>query len=522
MPKARVDVWLTGSGGVALKVPLRELGAALVRRFTVPMETVLFVRYADGQQRVYDPGEEVDTRDRAVALLVRTPRVEIPFEFDELAAKGDFLIDAACRLAVRAVPKASELASLLDRAVGKASDLTAETLRDLFETPCRSCLAAYCRQRAARTLTGRDHTADLERAIRDALARVTFTYGLEFLGLDRLRMTSRRRGRPKRVIVERARQFLMATGKQVLVFDPLACETPAVAYEFSGTLGPLRSVRVITLGGQRHIAGGARDGVYLISAGTQGGALEYPLPQKTRGRTGINAVAAHENRLFATHGEHGLTAWQIDQPGAPGTPLHRDLTRQAKSCRHVQVTDRGRLVFTVDGDVVVADLNAERPAPVLYRGSAGEVSAVVCEKDFVFAGTARGKVQRWRRDAPESPEQILRKGHPIYSLTRVYLDGFPHLAVGARDYAVTAVKLDDATEKLFRSPRWQIRFVAGASDFLAGIDADRTTMIVWDTASPARPSHTIPIRPLTGHSVQDLTCWREPVTGKKRRTRTNH
>ncbi|KPJ70616.1 MAG: hypothetical protein AMS14_10310 [Planctomycetes bacterium DG_20] len=521
MAKARIDVWLTGAGSAALKVPLRDLGTGLARRFTVPMETVLFVRYADGQQRAYDPGEEVDTRDQAVALLVKTPRIEIPFEFDELPAKDDFWIDAACRLAVRAVPKASELASLLDRALGEASELTAETLRDLFEAPCRSCLAAYCRGRTARTLTGRDHTADLEKSIREGLARATFTYGLEFLGLDRLRMTGRRRGRPKRVIVERARQFLIATGRQVLVFDPLACETPTVAYEFSGALGPLRSVRVISLSGQRHIAGGARDGVYLVSAGTKGEALESPLAQKTRGRNGINAVAAHRNRLFATHGEHGLTAWQIDEPGAPGTPCHTDLTHQAKSCRQVQVTDDGRLIFAVDRNVVVVDLDAERPAPVLYRGSAGEISAGVCDKDSVFAGTDRGEVLRWRRDAPESPEEILRKGHPIYSLVLVYLDGLPHLAVGARDYAITARKLDDATEQLFRSPRWQVRLAAGASDFLAAIDAGRATMIVWDTASPARPSHTIPIRPLTGHSVQDLVCWREPVPEKKRRTHTN-
>jgi len=123
MAKARIDVWLTGAGSAALKVPLRGLGTGLARRFTVPMETVLFVRYADGQQRAYDPGEEVDTRDQAVALLVKTPRIEIPFEFDELPAKDDFWIEAACRLAVRAVPKAKLEPNVMVKLVFKYSDV---------------------------------------------------------------------------------------------------------------------------------------------------------------------------------------------------------------------------------------------------------------------------------------------------------------------------------------------------------------------------------------------------------------
>jgi len=516
MPKSRIiDVWLTGSGGVALKMPLRDLGAALVRRFAVPMETVLFVRYADGQQRIYRPGEEVDTRDRAVALLVKTPRIDVPFEFDELPAKDDCWIDAVCRLAVRVVPKASEVASLLDRAVGEADELAAADLRDLLETPCRSCLARYCRDRESKDLAGRDHTAEVEKGFAGAVAKATFTYGLEFLGLDRLTMTSRRKGRPKRVIVERARQFLIATGTEVLVFDPLSCGSPRAAYAFSGALGPLRSVRVLSIAGQRHIAGGARDGVYLISAGTKGDALEYPLPERTRGRTGINAVAAHGDRLFATHAEHGLTAWRIDQPGTAGTPLHRDLTHAASACRQVQVTADGRLAFAVDSNVIVVDLTAPNARPIAYRSAAGEITAVVAGSDAVLAGTKRGAVLRWPTDAPETPEELLRKGHPITSLVRVYLDGFACLAIGARDYGVTALKLDDLTERLFRSPRWTTRFVAGASDVLAAVDADRATMLVWDTASLAKPTHTIPIRPLTGHSVQDLVCWREPAPKKK-------
>jgi len=510
MPRSRIDIWLTGAGSIAVKMPLRELGGPLVRRFQVPMETVLFVRTADGQQRAHRSGEDVDTRQNAVALLVKTPRIEIPFEFDALDTKSEnHWADSVCQLAVRAVPKPSELASLLDRAVGDADELTVTDLRDLIETPCRACLTAYCRDVGHRTLADRDHTADVESALREALAKVAFTYGLEFLGLDRLGLKSRRKGRPKRVIVERARQFVIATGRQVLVFDPMSADTPRPAYEFSGELGPLRSVRILTLEGQRHVAGGARDGVYLISAGAGDAALTYPLPSRTQGRTGVNAVAAHDGRLFATHAEHGLTEWDLNAPGQPGRPVLPDLTAGARACRQVQVTDAGRLVFSVDNTVVSADLANPAATPVIYRGAAGEIATIWCAPDAMFAGTNRGAVLRWSHDAPEADEVVLRKGHAVYGLKPVYLDGILHLAVGARDYAVTALRLDDLTETLFRSPRWQVRFVAGASDFLAGIDAQRATMLVWDTASPARPAHTVPIRPVTGHSVQDLACWRE-------------
>ncbi len=155
-------------------------------------------------------------------------------------------------------------------------------------------------------------------------------------------------------------------------------------------------------------------------------------------------------------------------------------------------------------------------APTVYRGAAGEVSQIVCLADCLIAGTDRGEVLRWKADAPETPaEEVLHKEHGIYGLALVYLDGWAHLAVGAKEANVTALRLDDLTVKIFRTPRWPAAFVAGASDFLAAIDADRASLCLWDTSAPAKPAMTVAVRPITGHSIQDLVCWREPGAAGK-------
>jgi hypothetical protein len=285
---------------------------------------------------------------------------------------------------------------------------------------------------------------------------------------------SQRQGERSRRIAEggtRTRRLLLAVGKQVVAYDPASAtepEAPREAYDLSaGGLGWVRSARAMVTRDGPTVVAGAQLGVYLFAEGAAGAPRELRLPERPRGRGGVNAAAYFDGYVYATHSELGLVRW--DQHGVRGAePLFPEVTGRNDATRGVYVTPMGKLYFSSGPDVYRHDLLHRERALVRFRGTGGSVTGFLTTKHEVFAGTRGGRVLRWSMDDPGSPRELnVRKASPIYMLRVAELEGTQHLMVGAKEHGVTAVALEDGRAIDFRAPD-QIRWVDGASDLVFG------------------------------------------------------
>src|SRR5207249_9978383 len=92
---------------------------------------------------------------------------------------------------------------------------------------------------------------------------------------------------------------------------PARCELIALPTD----LGPLRSVQASGDGSDQLLVG-AQSGVMLVDPGHPADARRYA-DRDITSPLGFNSVVITDGIIWATHGEAGVVAWNIDAPGQP-------------------------------------------------------------------------------------------------------------------------------------------------------------------------------------------------------------
>ncbi len=308
------------------------------------------------------------------------------------------------------------------------------------------------------------------------------------------------------------RRLYVALGKQVLGFDPHAGEaaaTPCDRFDFTtGALGWIRSVRLIGTRFGPAIAAGAQLGVYLVrlGEGTDRTVEQLRFAEQPRGRGGVNAVAAFDGYIYATHSELGVVRWDEHRLREP-EPLFREVTARNDATRGVQVSADGKLYFSSGPDVYRHDLLHRERDLVCYRGGAGSITGFVANRHEVFAGTRGGRVLRWSVEDPLSVRELnVRKGGPIYMLRTAEIGGAQHLLIGAKEHGITAVSLEDGRAFDYRAPE-AIRWVDGATDLVFGISRDGYSVHLWEAERLEAPRE----RWRVDACIQDLWLDKAPM-----------
>jgi hypothetical protein len=313
---------------------------------------------------------------------------------------------------------------------------------------------------------------------------------------------------PEEIAGARADRIFAAAGTKVFEIDPASPDEPRI-HVFPE---PLRSVRAAETPEGVLILGGSKQGIRTMLLGERSpDILPYPLPGGRAVKGGVNSMALHRNRLFATHSEFGLAAWDLDKPGAPAEPVYPELTKPFRTTRGVQVDDAGRLLFASGPHVYAAP--ASGGAPVKYVSSVeSPATCVAVAARTVFAGTENGSILCWKIDAPDQPVVLARKREAIVNLRLAKICGLPHLLYSAKDLSIRARVIGQSLETSYESEGAAVGVLDAASDLLCASDAEGRRLLVWKSTSPTRPERRIDIYKRADKPVLDL--WMRKVRAK--------
>lgn len=299
--------------------------------------------------------------------------------------------------------------------------------------------------------------------------------------------------------VGRTQAVLVVSGSELLWFDPADPRKPNRRERISKDAGPLRSVRVVEVGGETKIIIGARCGVHVADRAC-GSIQTLVFNDRPDVRGGVNAAAILGPHLYATHSEVGLTQWRLDGDGAP-TACLTDFTDGSKSVRDVQV-EAGRLWLAVDNLVVGWTPGDDAPQEALPAPA--EVTTLLMADGYAVAGLRDGSVVRWPAGDPVAMETIrTATGTIVRSLAWLSGGGVPRLLIGDGRPHLDLLVLGDSYHGEYRCLH-ELRGGFAAEDLIVGVNDRRDHLFLWDVDKPASPSIGIGVRRLTGHSIQDL------------------
>lgn len=297
----------------------------------------------------------------------------------------------------------------------------------------------------------------------------------------------------------KTRRILCVVGKRVLAFDPctnLHPEVPKEVYDTGrGNLGYLRSVRYQSLRGKDTLLIGAQRGIYRIVDNDQS---EYLFHVEPKGKGGANSAAFVDGRLFASHSELGIVAWNDGRP-KEGEHAYSDSTDGQSSTRGVMIGDDGRLYFSSGTKIHAVSLTDNKV--VAYNGSRDSITAFYVSRKRLIAGTKTGQILEWDLDDPNSPrENTIKKKNPIYMLRTTRIGGVEHLIIGSKDFTVTVAA---PKKDLYREyhAREEVRWVDGAGDVICGVSRSGYKLFVWDVNKLSEPKLVIRV----SDKIQDLT-----------------
>ncbi len=302
------------------------------------------------------------------------------------------------------------------------------------------------------------------------------------------------------------RRLLAVVGKKILAFDPKTNLNPEVAKEVhdteGGTLGYLRSVRFQRLRGQEVILAGAQRGVYWIEEGHD--PKEFAFPKAPDGHGGANSICTFDDRVYASHSELGIVAWDVKGVVRSQTRWD-DVTGKHSATRGACLGSDGKLYFSSGPNIYAADLVRGKTELTCYSGSTESITAFCVGRSGLYAGNKYGTILRWNLDDPRSPNELpVRKANPIYMLRLFEAGGENHLVVGSKDFSVTVATVGKDKFKEYRA-REEVRWVDAASDYIFGVSRAGYKIFVWHPKRPAEPTLTIRV----ADKIQDVWVCRE-------------
>jgi hypothetical protein len=277
------------------------------------------------------------------------------------------------------------------------------------------------------------------------------------------------------------------------------------------TLGPTRSIAAINLNGQRRLLVGARSGLMLIDPANPAEAQLFS-DSETQSPLGFNSIAygGPSRGFFASHGDAGIVQWAPDRSNAPIATLRPDRipgsepmssSDHADGPRNLRIFDEKSVVFSAGNRLLVTDMERIDALPM---ESAAEIVAIVPDDDRLLViqedGTLCGLDPRSR-----SMTCIGRRSMRVRSAGALPWIGASRLLLAGDEGPVQCIGFDDPLVSEYQSPHRGIRVLAGSSDMIAGVSADRQRLILWRSWDGRQPLSEIYLTGMTRHRIADIT-----------------
>jgi hypothetical protein len=279
------------------------------------------------------------------------------------------------------------------------------------------------------------------------------------------------------------------------------------------TLGPLRSVAMVEVDGQRRLAVGARSGFMLIDLNNPAepelyadASVESPL--------GFNQVVHWGRKGFvASHGDRGIVQWESGKTDAPASAIRPGrfvapepmITSESGSAhtagpRNLRVLDDETLIFSAGGNLFSTDGQTVQPIPT---DSNAEIVAILPDERQLVIVHEDGTIASLQPGS-RSATCLARRASRIRAAGALPWLGTQRLLLAGADGAIQCLGVDDPLVTEYQSPHRSPRVLAGSSDLVAAVSADRQRLILWQTWDGRQPLTEVYLTGMTRHRVADI------------------
>jgi len=291
---------------------------------------------------------------------------------------------------------------------------------------------------------------------------------------------------------------LWAVAGTSLVRVDLASDALPVATALPSSLGPLRSVQIATIDGERYWAVGARDGVFLSPFDRPADAVVYR-DGGVESAQGFSRVVVRNGAIIGCHSDAGLVSWTLGSPDRPAA-VHRP-SELGGSPRNLLPLDGSHLLFSVGGQLMsIADDGALQK--LAAAGTSG-VAAIIPDWHRFFVAYEDGTLRALEK-ATRSLITLEHRGQRISSAAGLPWLGGRRLLLAGDDGAIDCVGIEDDMLTQYASQHRGVRRIVASTSHVAALSADRMRVVIWNSWEGKTPAREISLARVTPHRIADL------------------
>lgn len=279
-------------------------------------------------------------------------------------------------------------------------------------------------------------------------------------------------------------------------------------------LGPLRSISAADVDGKRVLLVGARTGFMLVDP-------DAPAEPRLYSDRGVESPLGFNSVVYwgpgygfaASHGDAGVVQWDSEQPDSPRASLRPDrflvgepmITSDSGSThtagpRNLRVLDQRTLAFNAGGKLFATDLDRATPLPT---ESPADIIALLPDERQLIVVHEDGTVCGLDRSS-KAVSCISRRGARVRAAGALPWLGTSRLLLAGEDGPVDCVGFDDPLVSEYQSPHKGMRVLAGSTDLVAAVSADRQRLILWQSWDGRQPLTEVYLTGLTRHRIADI------------------
>jgi hypothetical protein len=168
--------------------------------------------------------------------------------------------------------------------------------------------------------------------------------------------------------------------------------------------------------------------------------------------------------------------------------------------RNLQVLDENSLVFNAGSKLFVTDLERAQQLPTQSKS---EIIAIIPDERQLIVVHEDGTLATLDRQS-RAVTCISRRGTRVRSAGALPWLGSTRLLLAADDGAIDCVGFDDPLVTEYQSAHRGMRVLAGSTDLIAGVSADRQRLILWQSWDGRQPLTELYLTGLTRHRIADI------------------
>ncbi len=264
--------------------------------------------------------------------------------------------------------------------------------------------------------------------------------------------------------------------------------------ELPSTLGPLRSVqwsgRVLLIG--------AQSGVWCVDPESSTSARPFAVPSAA-GNFGFNAAFIDAGALVASHAEHGVIAWTMDDESAPPRTI-----AQRANARLLNSLGAGRAIFCADTnslEVACVDRDERRTVSL---PDVRLVAAIIMGDSRIFVVGDDRRILTIDRQSLDVISNESRPGARVLSAAGLPWLESTRLLLARDGGPIDCVGVDDPLVTQYCSPHQSIKIVAASADVVAAVSSDRQRLILWRAWDGRAPFAEINLTAIARHRIADI------------------